>query len=108
MATKIMKLTMAQALSGAQVDDNMPVNWLSTFVKKVNDATPNYQNGTVLVRGAANIWAEWTHTLSPQEELEARLAKYESIAAQVAALLPRQGEAMTAERVDKLRWALIS
>jgi len=97
------KLTIAKALEGSAVDDSMPVGWLSSFVAKVKAATPNMQNGEVLVRGAAGIYAEWQHTLSPQEELEHHLEEMRVNALRIKSMLPRKGEAMTAEQVDILR-----
>jgi hypothetical protein len=97
------KLTIAQALEGAAVDDDMPVGWLNSFVEKVKRATPDKQNGEVMVRGAAGIYAEWQHTLSPQEEMEARLDELIRKAVQIQSMLPRKGESMSAEQVDTLR-----
>jgi len=97
------KLCIAEALAGADVDDDMPVGWLISFVERVKKATPNMQNGEVMIRGAANIYAEWQHTLSREEEVEARLDSYEKKAAQINAMIPRKGEPMTADQVDILR-----
>jgi hypothetical protein len=99
---KLMKLTIAEALQGAEVDDSMPVAWLSTFVARVKNATDGMQPGEVVVRGAAGIWAEWKHTLTPQEEAQLRLDGYAAVIARAKMLLG-EGDTLTSEQVKALR-----
>lgn len=100
------KVTIAKALEGAAVDDSMPLGWLVTFVDRVNKQNPGANNGDIRVRGAAGIYAEWQHTLTPQEEVEARLQDLYTKAEQIKSLLPRKGEPLSADAVDRLRQIL--
>jgi hypothetical protein len=97
------KLTIAQALPGSEVDDSMPVGWVRKFLTTVERATEGMQPSEVCIRGAANIYAEWQHTLSREEEVQARLEEAQAQIERIRAFLPLEGKPLAPDQVAELR-----
>jgi hypothetical protein len=100
------KVTISEVLKGSDVGDNIPMGWLIGFVDRIKKQNPGVRDDEIRVRGAAGIYAEWQHTLSTEEELAARLHEMYGKADKIKALLPGEGEVMTADQVYLLRQIL--
>jgi hypothetical protein len=99
-------LTIAEALHGSEVSDSMPLGWLATFLSRVRAATEGLQPSEVRIRGAAGIYAEWQHTLSREEEAQARLDAAQAQIERIRSMLPLEGKPLSAEQVAELRQIL--
>ena len=82
--------------------DGVPFRWLSSLVEKVRTVVPDDEEATCMVRGAAGLTFEYVHTLSPLEELQARLEVLSDKAAQIRTLIPREG-GLTEQQTQMLR-----
>lgn len=103
MTTKLMSISIKQALAGSAVEDSMPAGWLQSFFNYAKRSIPESEWNTAKVRGAAGISIEYEHALTREEEADELIDKLSKKANEIKALLPRRGEPLSAEMVDRIR-----
>lgn len=88
--------------------DGVPFRAYETLVNRIKAAITDEQEEAtcVIVHTADGPEAWYDHVLSPMERLQGDMAEMSFKLAQAERLLPRAGEAMTAEQVAALRVAL--
>lgn len=100
---KTIRIPLRQVLEGSEVDDSMPAGWLATFIDRCKAAIPSSEWPTAKLRGAAGIYIEYQHALTREEVREERLARYEAARDELRALLPPDGETLSAENLAAIR-----
>lgn len=93
--------------SGRDPAKGCPLGWIEKWVNDVRRAIPTEsERASVVVFGAEDLRAQYDDELTPAEQQADALAELTKQREAALSILPRKGEAMTAEAVEALRRAL--
>jgi len=107
MKTKTLTLSIANALDGVAISDEMPAGTLMAFYDRARKLVPPEEWGSAKVHGASHLSLTYEHSLSSEEETRSLLQDANTRASQVRLLLPpHPGEGLSAEQVDQIRQLL--
>lgn len=92
------------AKSGRAATDGVPLRWLETLVKSSLAAIPTEaERNTALVFGTEHLIVRYDDTLTPEEQTRDDLEEARNVLAEIKALLPREGEPLSAQALAQIR-----
>lgn len=103
MATKTITVKAFELQGELNRPQGVPFRWLSGLVDDMRKRVPDDEEETCLVTGAEGLVFTYKHKLTPIEELQEQLQSYEAKAAEIKAMLPREGSPLSLEQTNYIR-----
>lgn len=83
--------------------DGAPHGWLSSVLSKVLARVPQAEHDSLVVYGLDEVTFSYQHRLTEAEALTEKVEAWEKLARSIDQMLPRVGEGLTPEEVNRIR-----
>ena len=84
-------------------DTGAPHGWMSSVLSKVLARVPQIEQDSLVVHGLEDVTFSYTHKLTEAEALAEQVQTLVQRARSIDQMLPRVGEGLTAEQVNRIR-----